>query len=374
MNGLWSHFWKEDWDRVRARHIAWWRREGLVLSVRAPASSRHSGGGASPAPTSTAGLDMDAARGPEDLEAIYTDPVRRARIAEAALANTYFGGEAFPYFDTHIGPGSLALMLGSEPGFAVDTVWYKPCITDPDHHPPLRFDPENPWFLKQKALLEEGMRVSQGRFLVGIPDLIENIDTLASLRDTQTLMMDMIERPDFVKQRVAEINQVYFAVFDRYFEIVKDPWGGNAFSAFAIWGPGKTAKVQCDASAMFSPKMFAEFVAPALTEQCEWLDYSLYHLDGTHCIPHLDVLLEIDALDAIEWTPQAGLPGGGDPMWFGLYRRILDAGKSVQAVGVLPNEVIPLLDAVGAKGLFVMVSAETESEARRLVEAVEAYR
>ena len=183
-----------------------------------------------------------------------------------------------------LGPGNLATFLGAEPEYALDTVWYHPCITDPDTHPPLRFDPANPWFLRQQAILEEGMRVSQGRFLVGMPDLVENVDILAALRDSQKLMFDLIERPDWVHERLAEINQVYFAAFERYFDIIRDPWGGNAFSAFYIWGPGKTAKVQCDAGAMISPRMFRQFVVPALTEQCEWLDYSLFHLDGTQAI------------------------------------------------------------------------------------------
>jgi 5-methyltetrahydrofolate--homocysteine methyltransferase len=289
------------------------------------------------------------------------------------LQGIYFGGEAIPFFDTHIGPGSLAMFIGSNPKFAEETVWYEPFITDPDHTPPLRFDPHNPWYLAQKALLEEGMNISQGRFLVGMPDLIENLDTLASLRDSQLLMLDMIERPDFVKQRIEEINQVYFEVFSRYFELIQDPWGGNIFSAFAVWGPGKTAKVQCDAAALISPRMFAEFVAPALTEQCAWLDYAIYHLDGTQALPILDTLLAIEPLQAIEWTPQVSLPQGGDPMWYDLYRRILNAGKSVQAISVKPHEVIPLLNAVGTKGLCVMVTAENETQARALVEAVAPY-
>ena len=83
--------------------------------------------------------------------------------------------------------------------------------------------------------------------------------------------------------------------------------------------------MQCDASAMFSSAMFDDFVVPALTEQCRWLDYSLYHLDGTQAMHHLDSLLAIEALDAIEWTPQAGIESGGHPRWYPLYKRIIDA-------------------------------------------------
>lgn len=375
MTTRWDNFWKDGWERTRERHIAWWRGEGLVLHVMAPrGGTAYDADAQAPFYYLMSGLDADAAfDGPDALAAHWLDAVPRARRAARYLADIYFGGEAFPYFDTHTGPGSLATYLGATPEFAPDTVWFWPARTALSASTPLRFDPGNPWFLRQKALLEAGMDVSAGRFLVSMPDLVENIDTLAALRDTQVFMLDLVERPDFVKAKVAEINQVYFAAFAAFFDIIKDPWGGNAFSAFHIWGPGKTAKVQCDAAAMISPAMFAEFVAPGLTEQCAWLDYAIYHLDGTHALPHLDTLLHIDALDAIEWTPQVGQPQGGDPAWYAMYRRILDVGKSVQAINVQPAEVIPLLDAVGPKGMFVTVTAATEAEARALEEAVEAY-
>ena len=124
---------------------------------------------------------------------------------------------------------------------------------------------------------------------------------------------------------------------------------------------------QCDASAMFSPKMFNRFVLPALTAQCEWLDYSMYHLDGTQAMVHLDALLSIEALDAIEWTPQDGLEGGGHPRWYNLYRRILAGGKSLQVVGAAQEEIPPLLDAIGDKGVYILTSFANEQEAENLM-------
>ena len=89
---------------------------------------------------------------------------------------------------------------------------------------------------------------------------------------------------------------------------------------------------------------------------------------------HLDALLEIEALDAIEWTPQAGIEGGGHPRWYGLYRRILEAGKSVQVVGMRRDEIVPLLDAVGGRGVYVMTSFSTPREAEGVARMVEPYR
>lgn len=377
MNACWDDFWKPDWEQSREHLTNWWRHEGFVLHVFAHHSNAPDKivNTQSPFYYLLAGLDTQAAyENAESIKQAWLNAPRRIALAERTLANMVFGGDAFPLFDAHLGPGNLATFLGSEPEFSFDTAWFSPCIVDPDHHPPLQFDPNHPWFIRQKTLLETGMQISQGRYLVTMPDLIENVDTLASLRGTQELLMDFIERPEWVRQQVAAINRVYFAAFDALFEIVRDPWGGNAFSAFCIWGPGRTAKVQCDLSAMISPRMFAEFVVPALSEQCEWLDFSMYHLDGTQAISHLDELLTIEGLDAVEWTPQVSLPQGGDPMWYDLYRRILEAGKSVQAIGVQPDEVIPLLNAVGTNGLYIMVNASSEADAHALEEAVEPFR
>ncbi|MDF1515228.1 MAG: cobalamin-binding protein, partial [Anaerolineae bacterium] len=181
-------------------------------------------------------------------------------------------------------------------------------------------------------------------------------------------------RPDWVIQKVWETNQVFFEAYDRIYDIIKLEDGSSVFGAFHLWGPGKVAKVQCDTSAMFSPAMFETFVVPALTAQCTWLDYSMFHLDGHQCIKHLELLLAIDSLDAIEWTPDPQVPSGGHPRWYPMYRRILEAGKSVQAIGVKPEEVIPLLDALGGKGMYIMTRFEDREQAEKMQKLVEPYR
>ena len=104
-----------------------------------------------------------------------------------------------------------------------------------------------------------------------------------------------------------------------------------------------------------------------------WLDHSLYHLDGTQALGHLEALLAIEPLDAIEWTPQAGIETGGHPRWHELYRRILAAGKSVQVVNVEPHEVLPLLDAIGRQGVYMLIQFKDEREADKILELVGDY-
>lgn len=355
--------WKPNWRETRQHFLDWWDHEGLVLRFHEVKARKPQAKVEDPGP----------ARSGEQL---FFDPGWRARHERYRLSLNAFPGDSFPIANTSMGPGSLATFLGAEPVgiLETETVWYKPCIKDPEKHPPFRFDPAAKWVKIHESMIRECIKESRGNYLVGCTDLIENVDTLAALRDTEVLLFDFYDRPEWVKERLAQINQVWFEAYDYLYNIFKAPDGSAAFCAFELWAPGKVAKVQCDASSMLSPDMFLEFVVPCLKEQCNWLDYSMFHLDGTICQCHLDHLLAIESLDAIEYQPESGTPGGGDPIYYSLYKRILDAGKSVQAVLIKPDELIPLLDAVGPKGMYVMVDAPTEDEAEQVVKIVEPYR
>jgi len=346
--------WKPNWEETKGHLIEWWNGQGLAIgSWGAPqAEAPHEAVTPPPSPG-------------EDPRSGYEDTEWRARSSYAHLARGYFGADILPMAESDIGPGSLALALGSEPGFSRETVWFEPSFQDaPDVNalPPLRFNPDAYWWQVHERQLRRNRELGRGRYLSALPDLVENIDILSALRDPQTLMVDMIENPEWVLRSLREINQAFFEGYTRLYEIAREPDGSSAFGAFRIWGPGKTAKVQCDACAMFSPEMFRDFVKPALAEQCAWLDHAIYHLDGTQCICHLDHLLTIDSLRAIEWTPQAGIEPGTHERWFPLYKRILDAGKSVQIMGGGVGEIEPVLKAIGGKGVYILAWFNNQQE------------
>jgi len=163
------------------------------------------------------------------------------------------------------------------------------------------------------------------------------------------------------------VTDFYFEYYDRLYEIIKDEYGGSCFSAFQTWAPGRMAKVQCDFSAMISPAMFEEFEVPYLAEQCERLDYSVYHLDGPVCIQHLDLLLGIAELNAIQWTPGAGQPAAADASYIPMYRKIRAAGKSIMVRGGAPDQARKLVEELGPEGLDIAIWVGSEQEADEVV-------
>ncbi len=357
--------WKPNWTETKKHFIDWWNHEGLVLGMwGAPSADRPR-------------FERIRPEFPATVAETYTNTAWRAANIHDALSRSAFPADTLPVADTNMGPGSLALYLGSEPKFEPDTVWFSDIFREidaPETLPPLRFDPANIWWKITEDQLRRCRSLAGNDYLVGCPDLVEGLDILATLREPQTLLIDLLERPEWVEEKLKEITSVWFDAYGRIYDIIRQDDGSAAFWAFYLWGPGKTAKIQCDMSAMFSPEMFGRFAVPGLTAQCEWLDCSLYHLDGTQALCHLDHLLGIDALDAIEWTPQAGIESGGSPRWHDLYRRILAAGKSVQVMDVEPAEVMPLLDAIGGKGVYISTKFRSEREADELEAGVGSYR
>ena len=355
--------WKSNWEDSKKRFIDWWNHKGVMVGMWGGIKTGRS-----------IHEFINKPREPFNLSEQYTNAALRAEWNHYNLSCEEFPLDILPITDCDLGPGSLALYLGCEPKFADDTVWFEHFYkNETDKDKKLVFDPNNKWWNVTKETLMECRKRSENRYLVGCPDLIENLDVLASLRGAETLMMDMLDSPEWVKEKIQEINNLWFEVYNEIYDIIKLEDGSSCFGPFKIWGPGKTVKVQCDESAMISTDMFREFVTPALTKQCNKLNNTLYHLDGTAAIKHLDSILEIDSINAIEWTPEAGIERGGNKRWFEMYKRILNSGKSLQAVEVKHDEILPLIDEVGDRGLYLLCEFNNVMEAEKAGNIIEKY-
>ena len=128
---------------------------------------------------------------------------------------------------------------------------------------------------------------------------------------------------------------------------------------------------------MIGPDQFREFVQPNLREQCRWFDYSLFHLDGVDVIRHLDALMEIDELTALQWTAGAGKPDGGDPCWYELYDKVRRAGKSLHisvyngSSEEIWNKCEALVKRYGCNGIYLLIPDMPVSVAREFLTKAE---
>ena len=238
------------------------------------------------------------------------------------------------------------------------TVWFSHVDGDYDTLLPLRYDPDNAWWKKHQAIARRQVELTRDTdILVCIPDLIENIDILAALRGPQTCCFDLYDYPDELHRALQDIEYTYMRYYDGFYDIVSRD-GISAYTVFGILGTGKTAKLQCDFGALLSPAQFDEYILPSLRRQCRELDNTLFHLDGPECLCHVDALMTLDQLGALQWTPGARNPMAGSEEWYPLYRKVREADKGlwVYLAEYQPEEAVyyadRLVKAFGHRGLF----------------------
>lgn len=266
---------------------------------------------------------------PNDATDMYTNAKKIVGSYRHFCNNHNFLGESFPNLSVDFGPGSVAAYLGSDIIFNYDTVWFTEVIEDLEDAEPLVFDPENAWFKKHIALVQECKDMAGDDFFVCIPDLMENIDVLASLRGAQDMIFEMVDSPEVVTQRIQEISDVYFEYYDRFYDIVKNEDNSSVYTVFQIWGDGKCAKLQCDFSALMAPQHYHDFIVEPLREQAKKLDTVIYHLDGPDAIKHLDAIMEVEEIDALQWTSGDHGPDGTFEEWYVIYDKAYKAGKAL---------------------------------------------
>lgn len=351
---------REDIEDVRRRMTAWWAGE----DIGRPACQVG-------APRATPLEDIPAMPQPEGVVCPrYTarDLAFRVNFGRRSVAGVELFGEAVPTASPCLGPSCLALYLGCRGVEEPNTVWFEPCIESPET---ARFErnPDNTYWRFQLDLIRRLTAEGRGKFMVAFPDLIEGLDTLAAMRGTQELLLDLIERPEWVHDGLRRITEHYHYYYDAVYDLIRDETGGSHFWA---WAPGKCVKLQCDFSAMIGPDMFAEFMVPVLRDLTSHIPTSLYHWDGPRAIPHHDHLLALPDLDMIQWTPGAGAASVWDPKWWPLYHKTIEAGKKVFLMGCPGIEALQALKREFGRGLkqfLVNARVQSAQEAQSFLEA-----
>ncbi len=349
-------FYKPDWDEAKRRIEAWHKCELVdrcCVAVTAPKE------GVTPKEIPT----------PPTLEEQWTNADYLFERNEENFRQAFYGGEAAPIFRPNLGPHSFSVWLGGELTFQEETTWAEPCVESADGLADLHFRREHPlwrWMQETTSLAAER---GKDKYLIAIGDIHGGGDCLSSLRGPDHFCMDLALHPDRVREGERLLRDMWFEVCgDLLARCVSA--GQDGTCGFLGWGPGKTVPLQEDVFALISPQMAEEFFFPALIEQVEYLDSTIFHLDGPEALPVLDLLLDIPALQGIQWQPGAG----HRPMvnWIPVLKKIQAAGKCLH-ISSTPDEVETILGEVSSKGLFLHTTCKSEREARDLLRKVEGW-
>ena len=298
------------------------------------------------------------------FDAEAADAAHRERFEHQA-----FFGEAIPCLFPYFGTAGVAEYTGCSAQRTPRTVWFHPWMDDAEEPDASRIAYSNPdAFLRQEEAIVRMVELAKDDYFVTVSDNCGIVDALAAIRGPENLLMDMYTDPVFVEESVRRLLPIYKQTQERLFNLVKANNEGSILSWMHLWAPRRLAQMQCDLCVMISKEMFDRFVMPEMEELCDFLEYPVYHLDGQEQIRHLDSLLSLKNLRAIQWQQVVGQPPA--TAFFPVLQKIQKAGKNL-VLSVDAKDVIPVLDNLNCRGLQLRIGGiETVEEANQMMDLV----
>ena len=314
---------------------------------------------------------------PADLHELWMSTEYRVKKAEADAQNTFWGQDAVQTVSTHFGAGAHAALLGAPYELRESTVWFdlNPPIKSWDKVPDLKTNRDHEIYKAIDAHTRALCAASKGRYAVPVTDIGGQYDVLFSLRGEE-LLSDFLDYPDKVLAAQAQLDDLFIDWFDELCGII-EPTGCGYTGWIPTIHDDPWYPLQCDMSVMISPKMFEKFVLPSVDKVSTAIGQSIFHLDGPGQFRHLDMLLSLKYIHAIQWVPLPDTEIGNPDYYFqdfadelslAIYKKTLAAGKKLALLGVWPHQIPVIYNEVGTDGVFIQTVCKTRKEADDLID------
>lgn len=273
------------------------------------------------------------------------------------MRNLHRRGDMLPNIRVDFGPVLLASIFSGERLFGFDTGWTPECINDGWSNINWKFQTDQAWWQKMTDLLRMVSTAAAGHFAVCSPNLGGTGDILLTLRGATRLCMDLIDRPEKVEEAVQSIYPAWRQAFQELNRIPKEA-GAELIHWLYLWSSRPYLVAECDFSYMIGRKAFDRFFLPDIARESAEVGRAVYHLDGPACTRHIDSLLSLSELDAIQFTP--GVENPSALPWIDMFRKIQARGKSLLVI-CPADEVLRLCDALSPEGLGILIETPMSS-------------
>ncbi len=288
---------------------------------------------------------------------------------ERALADVEHGcyvAETFPCFEPNLGPDIVSTIFGLKLEFEPSTSWSVPIVDSIEELLSLKPDFGVDLWQDVEKLQRMAIEAGKGKWITLFTDLHPNMDVLAALMGQEPACIAVADEPDQVARAVEFVTPVCVEAYNRQIRPLEE-----ANLPIGCWIRGlsrhRTYVPECDFSILIGPKFFKESVLPTIREEMKASDRNIYHLDGPGALRHLDAILEVPEIHAIQWVYGAG--NGPARNWLPVYKKILDAGKGIRVEAEDCEDIRILNEELGSKGVWYAAnfSAPDLEAANRIV-------
>jgi len=236
----------------------------------------------------------------------YMNPEWHSWHSNNLLNSRIYFAEAMPAVAIHCYGSTLmtlANLAGAKYKYHDEPFWMKP-INDIWERPLPSFDKEHTFV---KCMERCFVKVAQTIENKGFPyalGMVDGLTTLSILRGQEKLCFDIIENPEMVIKWSNALTDIYIKFYEHFYQFKKTLGYKDTSTFYHITTEGKFDSVECDFGVMLSNEMYEKYTLPNLRRMTEYLDYSIYHLDGIGQMRFLKLLKTLPKLRAIQWNPE----------------------------------------------------------------------
>ncbi len=334
-----------------ARYEAWWNcsrldRPPVTLSVESKRSLR--------TPRSTHAT----------LRERWLDVEFQVECALAALETNPCLGDNVPSYLPNVGPDLTSTLFGAELVFGETTSWCQhtvPEAADWERFIATPPDFNNPYWKAIDDMITLAAERFAGRYYIAVPDLHGSFDMLAGLRGPENVCLDLLDEPELVRRASQHATRAYVEAYRRsYQRLTSLGQPSTTWCSYLHTGPAYVPS--CDFWCLVSREIAEDFIRPTIEQEIAPLERTIFHLDGPQALHHLDLVLRLPRLNAVQWVFGAG--HGPAANWLGVYRRCLRAGKAVQVLAEDASDALTVLRELGPDGVWLTVSAPFQNADR----------
>ena len=281
------------------------------------------------------------------------------------VENNVFQGETFPIFFPNIGPNFFGASLGGELEFGEVTSWMEACVEGEEDLDKIYFRPESEYYKKILELMDYALERCEHRFMVAYTDMHPSLDCACAFRGTGEICMDMYDEAEFVDRLVKKCFDPFLPMMDVFHKRLESE--GQLYSTWMEIPFYDTMHIpSCDLGAMISPEFFNRFALPYIKEEVKHFRYNIFHLDGKGVAKHVDELLKLPQIGAIQWVQGVG---NDRPImqWIDFIKKIQAAGKSL-VIDLMTDELEPFLDCMSPKGIYLCVPEKDPENQKKIID------
>jgi len=226
----------------------------------------------------------------------------------------------------------------------------------------------DPWLSTYLAFVRVLTEQAKGGYPVGLPILRGITDLIGVLRGASDALIDNIENPEAIRRIARRCAEAMIKVTKAHHRAAGTYRGGYFIEQYSLWAPGPLARMQEDATAVYSPRLYADNILETDRMIAKEFPYSLLHLHVSSLFL-LKEFLSIEEIGVFQINRDVGEMGLPEMLPF--LKTIQEAGRRIYLRGPLTADDFRFIERnLSPNGLMIQSVLGSIEEARDLADRV----